>query len=144
MARSVPQEVTRTGGCSVVMSGRRTEMKNRVRIAVVIALVLAALSGCELYQAINVTWSIDGMTQIGPITRVSYTVQNLGKIDLKGVNLEIGVDMAGDGTYPLSKWTPDFSLDQNQIKFGSVDVTTVSTPMGWATVLSIDMDNPPG
>jgi hypothetical protein len=144
MARSVPQEVTRTGGCSVVMSGRKTEMKNKVRIAVVIALVLAALSGCELYQAINVTWTIDGMTQIGPITRVSYTVQNLGKIDLKGVNLEIGVDMLNNGSYPLSVWTPDFSLNQNQIKYGSVDLTTGSFPLGGAMVLSIDMDNPPG
>ena len=119
-------------------------MKNTVRIAVVIALVLAALSGCELYQAINVNWTIDGMIQMGPVTRVSYTVQNLGKIDLKGVNLEIGVDMLGNGSYPISVWTPDFSLDQGQIKYGYVDLTTGSTPLGWATVLSVDMDNPPG
>ena len=83
------REVTRTGGCSVAMGGRRIEMKNRVRIAVVIALVLAAFSGCELYQAINVTWSIDGIAPLGGgMYRISYTVQNLGKIDLTGVTLK--------------------------------------------------------
>jgi hypothetical protein len=141
------REVTRTGGCSVAMGGRRTEMKNTVRVAVVIALVLAALSGCELYQAINVTWTIDNIVALGGgTTRIYYSVQNLGKIDLTGVNLEIGADMAGTGLYyPYSIWTPDFSLNKNQIKSGWVDLYTgLGGPPLAAAVLSIDMDNPSG
>lgn len=119
-------------------------MKNKLRIAVVIALVLAAFTGCELYQAINVTWSIDSISSVGGgVYRINYTVQNLGKIDLTGVNLEIGADMVGNGTYIYSAWTPDFSLNQNQIKFGYVDIATGSAPFG-AAVLSVDMDNPSG
>lgn len=118
-------------------------MKNKLRIAVVIALVLAAFTGCELYQAINVTWTTTVGSTILGVTRVSYTVQNLGKIDLTGVNLEIGVDMAGNGTFIYPTWTPDFSLYQNQIKVGYVDIVTGSVPFA-AAVLSIDMDNPTG
>ncbi|HVP19739.1 MAG TPA: hypothetical protein VMU36_12135 [Spirochaetia bacterium] len=33
-------------------------------------------------------------------THVAYSVRNLGKYDLTGVNLEIGVDVYGNGTYP--------------------------------------------
>jgi hypothetical protein len=117
-------------------------MKNMVRFAIVFAVLLAALTGCELYQAVNLTWSIDRITQLGGTTRVSYTVQNLGKIDLTGVNLEIGVDMAGNGTYPISAWTPDFAIDQNQIQYRSIDLVTGGMPAGGAMVLSIDMDNP--
>jgi hypothetical protein len=107
--------------------------------------VLAAFTGCELYQAINVTWSIDSITLV-PLSgayRISYTVQNLGKIDLTGVNLEIGADMVGNGTYFYSTWTPDFSLNQNQIKYGYVDLYTGTLPAA-AAVLSVDMDNPSG
>ena len=41
------------------MGGRTTKMKNKLRMAIVIALVVAAFTGCELYQAVNVTWTID-------------------------------------------------------------------------------------
>ena len=117
-------------------------MKNMVRFAIVFSVLLAALTGCELYQAVNVGWTIDGMSQDGTVTRVDYTVRNLGKLDLTGVNLKIGVDVLGNGTYPATQWTPDFTLNQNEVLYGSVDVSTGVPPLGGAMVLSIDMDNP--
>ena len=117
-------------------------MKNMARSAIVALIVLAAMTSCELYQAINVGWTIDGMSQNGTITRVDYTVRNLGKLDLTGVNLKIGVDVFRNGTYPATQWTPDFNLNQNEVLYGSVDVSTGGLPLGGAMVLSIDMDNP--
>ena len=118
-------------------------MKNMVRLAIVVSIMLAVMTGCELYQAVNVGWSIEAMNPNGAFTRVDYTVRNLGKIDLTGVNLEIGVDVFGNGTYPAAQWTPDFSINQNEIRHGSIDVDTAGrTVMGGAMVLSIDMDNP--
>jgi hypothetical protein len=119
-------------------------MKNIVKIAIVVSIVLAAVTGCELYQAVNVGWSIDGWSQVGTSTRVSYTVHNLGKLDLTGVNLKIGVDVLGNGTYPATAWTPDFDIRQNEVRYGTIDVPTgPGFPAGGATVLSVDMDNPP-
>lgn len=120
-------------------------MKSIVKIAIVFSIVLAAVAGCELYQAVNVGWSIDGMYQVGTSTRVSYTVRNLGKLDLTGVNLKVGVDVLGNGTYPATAWTPDFDINQNQVLYGSIDVPTGPAPaLGGAVVLSVDMNNPPG
>lgn len=120
-------------------------MKNIVKIAIVFSIVLAAATGCELYQAVNVGWSINGMSQAGSFTRVSYTVRNQGKLDLTGVNLQVGVDVLGNGTYPATAWTPDFSINKNQVLYGSIDVPTGPVPpLGGAMVLSVDMDNPPG
>jgi hypothetical protein len=45
--------------------------------------------------------------------------------------------------YAYSTWTPDFSLNQNQIKYGYVDLLTGTLPAA-AAVLSVDMDNPSG
>ncbi len=113
------------------------------KLLFVLVLLLASLGGCELYQAINVAWDITNVTYSSSFTHVSYTATNLGKIDLTGVNLQIGVDMTGNGTYPLSAWTPDFSLRRDQTVVGSIDIYTgVVPPLGWATVISIDMDNP--
>jgi hypothetical protein len=118
-------------------------MKNMVRSAIVVLIVLAAMTGCELYQAINVGWSIDAMSPNGRFTRVDYTVRNLGKVDLTGVNLKVGVDVFGNGTYPATQWTPDFNVGQNQTLYGSIDVDTAGVFVkGGAMVLSIDMDNP--
>jgi hypothetical protein len=120
-------------------------MKNPVKIAIVVSIVLAVMTGCELYQAVNVGWTIDSMGPNGTYTRVSYTVRNLGKLDLTGVNLKIGVDVLGDGSYPATEWTPDFSLDQNEVRYGSIDVNTGGAFVaGGAMVLSVDMDNPKG
>jgi hypothetical protein len=113
------------------------------KLAIVVLIVLAALTGCELYQAVNVGWSIDAMRPNGAYTRVEYTVRNLGRIGLTGVNLKIGVDVLGNGTYPATQWTPDFSINQNEILHGSLDVDTAGAFVaGGAMVLSIDMDNP--
>jgi len=118
--------------------------KNLFKLSIVFLALLAAVTGCELYTAVNVAWSIDSMTYSGGFTTVTYTVQNLGKVDLTGVNLQIGVDMSGNLTYPSRAWTTDFSLNQNQTIHGSLGFYTGSNPLGWATVLSIDMDNPKG
>jgi len=117
-------------------------MARRTKLAVILVALLASLGGCQLFQAINLEWNIAGVTYSSSFTHVSYTATNLGKVDLTGVNLEIGVDVNGDGTYPRSVWTPDFSVKQGQTVAGSADVYTGVLPLGWATVISVDMDNP--
>jgi hypothetical protein len=120
------------------------KMKRLFRISFVSLALLVALTACDLYNAINLSWNIDGVAWLGNgYTRVTYTVQNLGKYDLTGVNLKIGVDVNGNLTYPISGWTEPFSLLQNQTRYGSLDIYTGSAPFGWATVLSVDVDNPP-
>jgi hypothetical protein len=115
----------------------------RIVLALAAVALLAAVAGCDLYQGINLAWNITGMTAIpGGFTRVSYTAQNMGKYDLKGVNLQVGVDITGTRTYPVSAWTADFSVNQNQMVFGSVDVFTGASPVYGATVISVDMNNP--
>ncbi len=116
--------------------------KRKIAFSFVVLTVLTALSGCPLFNGINLAWNIDSVVYLGGLTRVGYTVQNLGKYDLKSVNLQIGVDINGNLTYPLKAWTMDFNIDQNQILHGSLDLLTGVAPAGWATVLSIDMDNP--
>jgi hypothetical protein len=112
--------------------------------SIIVFALLAGLAGCQLYNAISVGWNIDGVTYNGltGMTRVAYSVQNVGKIDLTGVNLRIGVDVNNDLTYPVRAWTMDFSLNQNQTIHSSIDIYTGILPIGWATVLSVDMDNP--
>ena len=124
----------------------REKMK-LARFAMVLASFLVILSGCQLFNAINLTWSIDTVTSyatLPPYTHVTYTVRNMGKYDLTGVNLQIGVDVYGNKTYPASAWTPDFSIGQNQTLFGSIDIVTPVVATGWATVISVDMDKPQG
>ena len=114
-------------------------MKNLIKISLLVLAVLTALAGCELYNAINVAWNIDSYSNTPPgWTTVVYTVQNQGRIDLTGVNLEIGVDIGG--SY-VTGWTPDFDLRQNQILHGSLAILTGGGGIG-ATVLGIDMDDP--
>jgi hypothetical protein len=118
---------------------------NNAEAAAGAALLLAALAGCDLYQGINLAWNITGVTAVpGGFTRVSYTAQNLGKYDLKGVNLKIGVDVTGTATYPVSAWTSDFDVKQNEIVAGSLDIFTGSATVYGATVISVDMDSPSG
>jgi hypothetical protein len=117
-------------------------MKRLARVFIVLTALLASLTGCQLYNAINLAWSINSVSYSNPFTHVSYTATNLGKVDLTGVNLEVGVDVNGDRTYPRSAWTPDFEVKEGQSVIGSVDVFTGVLPNGWATVISVDMDNP--
>jgi len=117
-------------------------MRKLSRLAIVLAALLASLGGCHLYQAINLTWDIIRVTYANPVTSVTYTATNLGKVDLTGVNLEVGVDVDGNGTYPLSVWTPDFSISTGETVSGTVAIRTGVLPLGGATVLSVDMDNP--
>lgn len=119
-------------------------MKNLVRYSIIVVALLVSLTGCELFNAINLAWNIDNVIPGVPFTHVTYTVRNMGKLDLTGVNLQVGVDVLGNGAYPCSAWTPDFSIGQNQTRYGSIDVPTPSLPAGWATVISVDMDNPQG
>jgi hypothetical protein len=112
------------------------------RLTIVLLAALVSLGGCQLFQAINLAWNITNVTYSSSFTHVTYTATNLGKVDLTGVNLEIGVDMNGDGTYPRSVWTRDVDIRQGQTVVGSADVYTGVSPLGWATVISVDMDNP--
>jgi len=117
----------------------------RVVLAALAASLLAAVAGCELYQGINLAWNITGVTALpGNFYRVSYSVQNPGKYDLHGVNLQIGLDIYGNGSYFVAAWTPDFSIDQGQTLFGSIDIYSSVVPAGGASVLSVDMDAPSG
>jgi hypothetical protein len=114
-------------------------MKKRIALAILAAALLVSAVGCELYTGISVTWTIDTYQQIGTTTRVTYTVQNVGQVDLAGVNLEIGVD---NGSFYQTAWTASFSLGKGQVLHGSIDIVTGTiVPVG-ATVLSIDMDKP--
>ena len=118
------------------------KIAKRIAFLALAASLAVAAAGCELYQGINLSWTI---TSVGPgmpgTTRVTYTAQNFGKYNLKGVNLHIGVDLFANDTYPVSAWTSDFNVGQNQIVYGSIDIPTPSVGY-WATVLSVDMDNP--
>ena len=114
-------------------------MKRKIALAILAAALLAAAVGCDLYTGISVTWTIDTYQQIGTITRVTYTVQNMGQYDLTGANLEIGVD---SGAFYQTAWTADFSLNKGQVLHGTLDIVTGAiTPVG-VTVFGIDMDNP--
>jgi len=114
-------------------------MKRRIALSILAVALLAFAVGCDLYTGISVTWTIDTYQQIGTITRVTYTVQNVGQYDLTGVNLEIGVD---NGLYYQTAWTADFSLSKNQVLHGTLDIVTGAiTPVG-VTVFGVDMDKP--
>ncbi|HTZ51033.1 MAG TPA: hypothetical protein VMF68_05225 [Spirochaetia bacterium] len=123
-------------------------MKKRIALFVLAAALLVAAAGCELYQQINLTWSITGVTPLGGnYYQVTYTVQNLGKYDLTGVNLQIGLDVNGNNTLYAADWTPSFSIAQSQFLAGSINLyytgSVYSTPYR-AAVLSVDMDSPSG
>jgi hypothetical protein len=119
-------------------------MNRLLKLSTVFLVLLAGFTGCQLYNAISLAWNIDNVTYntLTGVTRVSYTVQNVGKVDLTGVNLRIGVDVNNDLTYPTRAWTLDFSINQNQTIHSSIDIYTGFLPLGWATVLNVDMDNP--
>ncbi len=88
-------------------------MRKLIALSMVLVGILLVVTGCELFNGINLTWNIDSLAYHSPYTRVAYTVRNLGKYDLAGVNLEIGVDVNGNETYPVSAWTPYFSTGQD-------------------------------
>jgi hypothetical protein len=121
-------------------------MKNAIRLAVALVVLLVALTSCTLYNAINVGWTINSVTAIANHTIVDFTATNYGKYDLAGVNLLICVDLNNNGVYSVTEpagWTPDFSLSQNQSYSSSIDISHVGfTNFGWATVISVDMDKP--
>ena len=121
-------------------------MKNAIRLGVALVILLGALTGCQLYNAINLIWDVNVIAQIPATTnvRVTYTVQNLGKYDLTGVNLLMAVDRTGDGLYDAQAWTPDFNISQGQIITTTVDVYGVGAigVLAMAAVLSVDMDKP--
>lgn len=117
----------------------------KIMLAAFAASLLAAVAGCELYQGINLGWNVTAVTPItANVYRVSYTVQNPGKYDLHGVNLQIGLDIYGNGSYYVAGWTPDFTINQGQVLYGTLDIFTTVTPAGGASVLSVDMDSPSG
>lgn len=115
-------------------------MKPILKLCGVVIVLLFVLTACNLNQ-ISVRWTIDFTGPVNPI-QVDYTVWNDGAYDLTGVNLEIGIYSTSLGDY-ISAWTPEFSLDQNQIKTGTYFLNIgLETVTGEATVLGVDMDNP--
>jgi hypothetical protein len=118
----------------------RKHTAGRIALSILAVALLAFAVGCDLYTGISVTWNVDSYMQMGTITRVNYTVQNVGQYDLTGVNLEVGVD-TGSGFY-YTAWTATFSLAKNQVLHGSIDVPTGGlVPLG-ATILGVDTDKP--
>ena len=121
-------------------------MKTALKLCVVVLLLLFVLTACDLYNGINVGWSINTFGGSASLAHVTYTVQNLGKYDLTGVNLEIGAYVASTFTGYISAWTtPDFNLAQNEIKSGSIDIDISPYSVAFVTgaaVLGVDMDKP--
>ncbi len=117
----------------------------RIALAALAAALLAGLVSCDLYQGINLAWNVTGVTALpGNFYRVGYSVQNPGKYDLHGVNLQIGLDIYGNGSFFVAGRTPDFTINQNQLLFGTIDLYSSIPPIGGASVLSVDMDSPSG
>ncbi len=117
-------------------------MKKLFAFSLLLAGILLTVAGCDLFNGINLAWNIESVTWSNPNVHVMYSVRNLGKYDLTGVNLQFGVDMYGNGTYLVTAWTKDFSIGQNQVLFASIDIRTGTPPAGDVTVLSVDMDKP--
>ena len=121
-------------------------MKNAIRLSIALIVLLVALTSCNLYNGINLIWDWSFINPLaGNYYRVTYTVQNLGKVDLTGVNLLWGVDVNND-TYPEGQsWTSDFSISQGATLVNqTVNVYApggVTPPLN-AMVLSVDMDKP--
>ncbi|MGA2479400.1 MAG: hypothetical protein ABSG63_11685 [Spirochaetia bacterium] len=121
-------------------------MKNAIKLSIALIVLLVALTGCSLYNGINLIWDWSNINPLaGNYYRVTYTVQNLGKVDLTGVNLLWGVDVNND-TYPEGQsWTSDFSISQGATLVNqTIDVYAlggVIPPLN-AMVLSVDMDKP--
>jgi hypothetical protein len=115
------------------------DMKTLVKLGAVLMVLLLALAACTFDQ-ISVRWSVDNTVGPGPIITVDYTVWNDGKYDLTGVNLEIGIDSS---VGIISYWTPDFSLDRGETKYGTFSFSIGSaTPVGVGLILGVDMDKP--
>jgi hypothetical protein len=122
-------------------------MKNAIRLSIALIVLLVALTSCTLYNGINLIWDWSNINLLaGNYYRVTYTVQNLGKVDLTGVNLLWGVDVNND-TYPEGQsWTSDFSISQGATLVNqTIDVYApggIIPPSLNAMVLSVDMDKP--
>ena len=121
-------------------------MKKRIALSILALGLLVAAVGCELYTGITLTWGVTGFSHdpLSGNTTVSYWVQNRGQYDLTGVNLEIGIDTSGNGTYTYTGVTPSFSIPQGQTLYGSIVIYTGATPYYNAAVLMVDMDSPSG
>jgi hypothetical protein len=123
-------------------------MKNAIRLGIALIVLLLALTSCNLYNEINLGWTIDSFALASGSTFINYTATNYGKYDLTGVNLQFTVDINGDKYFdPLpptsepSAWTPDFSLSQGQSYSSSITITHAGTGFGVA-VTDTDMDKP--
>jgi hypothetical protein len=121
-------------------------MKKLLKLGFVLVILLVVLAACPLFQQINVGWHIDywGGTSSSSILTVDYTVRNLGKYDLTGVNLKIAAYVPSAGGY-IYDWTPDFDLSQNEVDSDSfdIDIFPYHLPdVDWVEVLGVDMDNP--
>jgi hypothetical protein len=119
-------------------------MKALMKLCAVLLFLLFVLTACDLYNQINLGWTIDAVNVSSYNAHVDYTVWNHGKYDLTGVNLEIGVYATPTTIGYISAWTlPDFSLAQNDTRSGGIDINIYpNTASSGAAVLAVDMDNP--
>jgi hypothetical protein len=107
-----------------------------------------SLSSCDLFNAINLYYVIDDVFDYPAFqyARIDYTVENMGRIDLTGVNIRFGVDTTGNGDYTDSAdgdaWTMDFNIDAGEVRSGTINVRYTGTSAVSAAIIGVDMDNP--
>lgn|GEM_PF-5534947 len=122
-------------------------MKTLLKLGCVLVILLFALTACNLYQAINVGWTIVSYTA-GSIITVTYDVWNAGKYDLTGVNLHFSVYASAGVVGYYDAWTPDFSLNKDQYITGDTFTMDISPGAlgltGYVEVIGVDMDKPKG
>jgi hypothetical protein len=120
------------------------EMKSVLKLCVVVAVLLLALTTCNLNQ-ISVGWVVNGLSE--PLSNfvfvIDYDVWNVGKYDLDGVKLHFSIYLSGVGYYEAV--TPEFSLSKNQYIAGNT--LAVSLPYhiagsDFAEVVGVDMAKP--
>ena len=121
-------------------------MKTPFKLCVVSVLLLFVLTACELFNQINVAWSITSFGWSPSHAHVNYQVWNQGKYDLTGVNLEIGAYLSPLGDYVSAWTTPDFDLAQGELRSGVIDIyigpSYGALDITGAAVLGVDMDKP--
>ena len=114
-------------------------MKTLLKLGAVVIVLVSTFMACTFDQ-ISVRWSVDSTIVAGSNVTVDYTVWNDGKYDLTGVNLEIGINST---VGIISYWTPDFSLDRGETKYGTFFFNTgLATSIPPAEILGVDMDKP--
>jgi hypothetical protein len=123
-------------------------MKPILKLSIVVVVLLFALTACNLFKTINVSWAINFYSEpdipADSFIDINYDVWNAGKYDLEGVKLHFSVHIAGVGYYDA--WTPAVSLAEGQISRNNVFTIDVFPyhlgNIDILEVVAVDMDKP--